>query len=82
MTVHTTSIIDYAALEKEWLALTSPEEKADFWKKMKLLFANLDAKQISVFFDQLQKSAEDISLRLELAAERARMYGFKPDAAS
>ncbi|MCE7926175.1 MAG: hypothetical protein DYG98_24275 [Haliscomenobacteraceae bacterium CHB4] len=79
MTAHTNPIIDYATLEKEWLVLSTPEEKADFWKRMKLLFANLDSRQIAIFFEQLQKSASDISLRLELAAQRAEMYGFKHD---
>jgi hypothetical protein len=80
MIAHTTSSVNYAALEKEWLSLSSPEEKFDFWKRMKLLFADLDPEQVNYFFEQLQKSANDITLRLELATKRAEMFGFKPNA--
>jgi len=79
MIANSTVSVNYAALEKEWLALTSPEEKSAFWTKMKHLFASLDAEQINRFFEQLQKSADNISLRLELAAKRAEMFGFKPN---
>jgi hypothetical protein len=77
MTAPATSSVNYAALEKEWLSLASPEEKSDFWERMRLLFADLNSEEIGLFFEQLQKSAVDITLRLELAAKRAEMAGFK-----
>ena len=73
-----TTTVNYSALEKEWLSLSSPEEKSEFWERMKLLFATLDAEQINRFFEQLQKDAEDITLRLELASKQAEIFGFKP----
>ena len=73
----TATTVNYSALEKEWLSLSSSDEKSDFWKRMKLLFADLDAEQVGRFFEQLQKSAEDVTLRLELATKRAEMFGFK-----
>ena len=77
MIAHTSASVNFATLEKEWLSLSSPEEKSDFWKKMKLLFADLEVEQINQFFEQLQKSADDITLRLELATKRAETFGFK-----
>lgn len=77
MIAQTSASVNYAALEKEWLALSSPEEKSDFWKRMNLLLADLEAEQINHFFEQLQKSADDITLRLELATKRAEAFGFK-----
>ena len=79
MIAPTTTTLNYAALENEWLSLSSPEEKSDFWKRMKLLFADLDAGQIAHFFEQLQKSADDTTGRLELAVKRAEMLGFMPN---
>ena len=79
MIAQTSASVNYATLEKEWLSLSSPEEKSDFWKRMNLLFADLEAEQINQFFEQLQKSADDIALRLELAKKRAETFGFKAD---
>lgn len=79
MIAQTTSPINYTALEKEWLSLSSPEEKADFWKRMKLLFSAMDTEQINSFFEQLYKSANDATLQLELAVKRAETFGFKAE---
>ena len=77
MNAITNASVNYFILESEWLALSSPEEKSDFWRRMKLLFAGLDAEQTGRFFEQLQKSADDIALRLELAVKRAEILRFK-----
>ena len=44
--------------------------------QMRQLFATLDAAQIERFFEQLQKHATDVALRLELATQRAELCGF------
>jgi hypothetical protein len=77
MTAQPSLPLNYVALEKEWLSLSSPEEKSLFWNRMRLLFAELDEGQIERFFVQLQKNADEISVRLELAQKRAEMAGFQ-----
>ena len=76
MMTQTIATVNYDDLEEEWLSLRSAEDKKNFWKRMRQLFATLDAAQIERFFEQLQKHATDVALRLELATQRAELAGF------
>lgn len=80
MIADATKSVNYVALEKEWLSLTSLEEKYEYWNRMKILFSKLDTEQINSFFEQLQNCAGDITKRLELAEKKAEMCGFKAQA--
>ncbi len=75
------AVLNYESLEKEWFSLVSEQQKTVFWEKIRALFSGLDRTEIYLFFEQLYRSADDVSARLELAKKRAELAGFKSQAA-